>query len=488
VQDYDHLYGIVQADKYKVKPFIIFTFFAHDPNQYMYTQSLENTQTCPVYESRVVAVRATSIDLDDWVTIVQSQDEKCKELLKALACKPSSPRDREIRRDYTEKRGRLYRRTAQGVKWVVPYNVRAQILRMYHDDAGHPGITKTEELVRRRFWFPKLRKYVEDYTRACLNCLYAKPNRGVSSGPLHPIPKPRIPMDTLHMDFVGPFVLSARKNKHLLVTVDSFTKYTWLWPTKTTATRGVISFLDQLIGTYGVPRRIIADRGTSFSSTEFNNYCREKNVKLILTAVACPRAAGQVERINAIVIEKLTAMISDNEKTWDKYLDQVKMSINNAVSETTKKSPNELFFGFQPRTTAEAPLVHELHLEEDEMQVDKESAQQEYDKNREQIRAVAQRNNELRQNQLRERTSTRKKPPTYQVGDAVVLLNANPSTKTTQKFKGPYKITAVYPNDRYKVEGFDERHRRYTSVHAPEHLKLVTVQKESDNDSANDTE
>ena len=80
----------------------------------------------------------------------------------------------------------------------------------------------------------------------------------------------------------------------------------------------------------------------------------------------------------------------------------------------------------------------------------------------------------------------RKKPPTNQIGDSVLLHNANPPMKTTQKFKGPYKII----DDRYKVEGFDERHRRYSSVHAPpEYLKLVTVQKESaDNDSASDTE
>lgn len=297
-----------------------------------------------IADQEVVNIRTVGIDLDDWITVVQTQDENCRQILEELTHKSNTPRGKEIRRDYLQKRGRIYRRTEHGLKWVVPRSVRVQVLRMYHDDAGHPGVAKTLELLRQRFWFPKMRKYVEDYARACLSCLYSKPNRGVSSGPLHPIPKPRIPMDTLHMDFLGPFVPSTRRNTHLLVTVDAFTKYCWLWPTKSTATRGVLTFLDQLIGTYGVPRRIIADRGTSFTSSEFKTYCQDKGIKVILTAVATPRAAGQVERMNAVILDKLISIIPE-EKSWDKYLDQVKMSINNTMHESTKISPNELFFG-----------------------------------------------------------------------------------------------------------------------------------------------
>jgi transposase InsO family protein len=151
------------------------------------------------------------------------------------------------------------------------------------------------------------------------------------------------------MDHLGPFIPTARKNTHLLVTVDAFTKYTWLWPVKTTAAQHVISFLDQLIGTYGVPRRIIADCGPAFTSNQFKGYCHDKGIRLVLTAVSTPRAAGQVERVNSIVLDKLIAILPD-ERTWDKYLDQVKMSISNQISETTRMSqPNQLFFGFRPR-------------------------------------------------------------------------------------------------------------------------------------------
>lgn len=86
-------------------------------------------------------------------------------------------------------------------------------------------------------------------------------------------------------------------------------------------------------------------------------------IKLVLTVVATPRAAGQVERVNNVVLEKLTAMIPE-EKTWDKDLDRIRMSTNNTINETTRKAPNELFFGSRPRLP-EAPLAYEIDPEID---------------------------------------------------------------------------------------------------------------------------
>ena len=64
-----------------------------------------------------------------------------------------------------------------------------------------------------------------------------------------------------------------------------------------TDTTPVIIFLNQLIGTYGVLKQIIADRGSAFTSNQFTQYCLEKGIKSVLTAISTPRAAGQVGRI-----------------------------------------------------------------------------------------------------------------------------------------------------------------------------------------------
>ena len=118
-------------------------------------------------------------------------------------------------------------------------------------------------------------------------------------------------MDALHMDHLGPFVSTARKNTHLLVIVDAMTKYVWLWPSRSTSTSTVISFLNHLTGIYGNPRRIIADRGAAFTSKQFRKYGEERNIKLVLTAVSTPRAAGQDERMDVGILDRLISIIPE---------------------------------------------------------------------------------------------------------------------------------------------------------------------------------
>lgn len=440
-----------------------------------------NSQDTDTIADKAINIkRMDKLDLDDWVKIAQMQDAKCRDLMDAINSQKPTSRDKEIRRDFVLKKGRLYKRTDDGLKWVVPRSARAQILQMYHDDNAHPGITKTEELVRQRFWFPKLRKYVQDYLRACLNCLYVKPKRGESCGAIHPIPKPQLPMDTIHMDHLGPFLQTTRKNTHLLVIVDAFTKYVWLWPCKSTTTKGVINFVEQLASIFGFPRRIIADRGTAFKSEQFRQYCKEHGITLILTAVSTPRAAGQVERVNAVVLDKLIAIIPD-EVSWDKYLSRVTMSINNSVSESTGKTPNELLLGFRPRQSTEAPLANEIDL--DRMEDTGMNLQDAFEQKRMIDRREAIKKNKEVQNKMIEKNKDRRAARKFNEEDTVLITNQNPATKTKLRFKGPYKITKVHPHDRYKVEQFDKQHRKYDAVHAPEHLKRVEIFAESSAES-----
>ena len=54
----------------------------------------------------------------------------------------------------TEKEGLL----VKGTRIFVPDTARAEVLKEYHDSplAGHPGSTKTVDLVRRRYWWPNI--------------------------------------------------------------------------------------------------------------------------------------------------------------------------------------------------------------------------------------------------------------------------------------------------------------------------------------------
>jgi Integrase zinc binding domain len=94
-----------------------------------------------------------------------------------------------------------------GHKIVVPQCYRQDILRMAHDlsFAGHMGVRKTHHRILPYFYWPGLRKDVEQYCRACHVCqMVGNPNQQIPVAPLQPIPAFDEPFSRILIDCVGP--------------------------------------------------------------------------------------------------------------------------------------------------------------------------------------------------------------------------------------------------------------------------------------------
>ena len=77
---------------------------------------------------------------------------------------------------------------------IVPDNdaLKLRILQSRHDHptAGHPGRTKTQQLVRRDFFWKGIANYVTNYVKACTTCIRTKLIRHKRYGYLQPLPIP----------------------------------------------------------------------------------------------------------------------------------------------------------------------------------------------------------------------------------------------------------------------------------------------------------
>ena len=62
----------------------------------------------------------------------------------------------------------------KGTALVVtkPAEIAKELLQRYHDapTAGHPGITKTVRQLVQDYWWPELRKFVQEYVKGCGIC------------------------------------------------------------------------------------------------------------------------------------------------------------------------------------------------------------------------------------------------------------------------------------------------------------------------------
>jgi hypothetical protein len=101
-----------------------------------------------------------SLKEDYWILAAQLKDEACKRLHTVLIREPTDSEGKRIHEEYTLKQNRVYKMTPGGLRWVVPKTARTQVV-FYHHDVGHFGAEKTLDLVRQKYWFPRMEKYIK---------------------------------------------------------------------------------------------------------------------------------------------------------------------------------------------------------------------------------------------------------------------------------------------------------------------------------------
>ena len=117
---------------------------------------------------------------------------------------------------------------------------------------------------------------------------------------------------------------------------------------KTTGTDETIGVLRKLICHYGKPKRIINDRGAAFISGKFKDFCSEYEIIPVLIAAGTPRANGQIERVNSVILNCLPAITSDiDHSEWDERIYEAQWTINNSTHRITKQMPAELIFNYK---------------------------------------------------------------------------------------------------------------------------------------------
>jgi len=88
-----------------------------------------------------------------------------------------------------------------------------------------------------------MRKRVHDYINNCITCLTVDeaPNRLEHETFLSDPPK--TPMEIVHADHFDPLQQTKLNYKYILVIIDAFTRFVWLYATKTTSSRETIKNL-----------------------------------------------------------------------------------------------------------------------------------------------------------------------------------------------------------------------------------------------------
>ncbi|GBM36474.1 Retrovirus-related Pol polyprotein from transposon 412, partial [Araneus ventricosus] len=151
---------------------------------------------------------------------------------------------------------------------ILPKSRIPEVLRETHDSAnrGHFGVMKTLSKTRERFYWDRLRADVENWCRECHACGARKGPKTKTEGRLQRY-NAGTPFERIALDILGPFPVTTKGNRYVLVLMDYFTKWPEAIPIPDQEASTVAEELVRSwISCYGVPMILHSDQGTNFNS------------------------------------------------------------------------------------------------------------------------------------------------------------------------------------------------------------------------------
>ena len=133
--------------------------------------------------------------------------------------------------------------------------------------AGHGGMAKTTELISRKYHWPKMRETIKRYVKNSETCQRIKVVRHAPCSLLQPNEVPDKPWKSIAMDFITDLPTSEGHDT-ILVVIDRVTKMSHFIPCRKDLKTDQFAdlFLKNIVRLHGLPKDIITDRGTIFTS------------------------------------------------------------------------------------------------------------------------------------------------------------------------------------------------------------------------------
>ncbi|WVZ50916.1 hypothetical protein U9M48_002122 [Paspalum notatum var. saurae] len=170
-----------------------------------------------------------------------------------------------------------FRVDADGTVWhgdriCVPNikSIRDLILKEAHETAYsiHPGSEKMYQDLKQKFWWYDMKREVAKYVALCDVCQRVKAEHQKPAGLLQPLKIPEWKWKEIGMDFIVGLPRTQSGFDFIWVVVDRLTKVAHFIPVKTTYSGAKLAelYMSRIVCLHGVPKKIVSDRGTQFTS------------------------------------------------------------------------------------------------------------------------------------------------------------------------------------------------------------------------------
>jgi hypothetical protein len=166
--------------------------------------------------------------------------------------------------------------------------------------ARHLDYQKKITTVRSQFFWPGMKKDVVDYIARCMECQRVKVDHRHPTGLLQPLPIPEKKWEVITIDFITKLPRTKRQHDSIMVVVEKLTKAAHFVPVKTTHIIDNIAdiFMREIARLHGIPRTIVSDRDTKFTSNFWKGLFKGFGTNLKSITTYHSHSDGQTQRVN----------------------------------------------------------------------------------------------------------------------------------------------------------------------------------------------
>lgn len=223
--------------------------------------------------------------------------------------------------------------------------------------------------------------------------------------------------------------------------------------------------LIEIIQHYGVPRSIVSDRGTLFTSKYWGTLCYYLAIRRCLSTAFHPQTDGQTERTNQTLECYLRCYINYHQNDWAMLLPGAEYACNNAVNATTGKVPFHVVYRFEPTMR----INIEAATQEGESQLAR-ARMQALEEGIEEMSASWKR----AQEQMVKHYNKKHAERTFQEGELVLLSSRHirirrASRKLADRYIGPFEVLKKIGKNAYRLQ----LPPKYGRIHNTFHVSLL---------------
>ena len=223
----------------------------------------------------------------------------------------------------------------------------------------------------------------------------------------------------------------------------------------------MVTFLfEEIFVRYGVPRQIVTDQGTQFTSKLVRDLTTKYKIKHRKSTPYHPQANGQVESTNKVLENIMTKTVQQNKKDWFEKIKDALWAYRITWKNTSGFSPYQLVYGKEALLPIEIQiqtysLAAELGLDLSEAQQQRIMELNQLDEHRQQ----AIEHTTLVQQQKMKWHERFIKIKTFHKGDWALLFDFKFNdfkAKFTTHWLGPYEIEEIFDNGAVKIRTIDQ--------------------------------